>query len=67
MLVVFWVAVIKLWITDGPKIPLICIAIWLAAFFGVPLLHWPGFIMQIIECILGVILLFIDRYKSMLM
>ena len=60
----FWVAAIKLWVVDGPRIPLICIAIWLIAFFGIPILRWPGVVFLIIECILAIILLLIDRYKS---
>ena len=63
----FWVAAIKLWFTDGPKIPVICIALWLIAFFGVPRLHWSGVVFLVVECILVVVLLFIDRYKSALM
>lgn len=63
----FWVAAIKLWFTDGPKIPVICIGLWLAFFFGVPLLHLPGIVFIITETILGVALLLIDRYKSALL
>jgi hypothetical protein len=60
----FWVAAIKLWFTDGPKIPLICIALWVVFFLGVPMLHWPGFVFTVAEAILGVVLLLIDKYKS---
>jgi hypothetical protein len=63
----FWVAAIKLWFTDGPKIPLICIALWLIAFLGVPRLHWSGVVFLVVECILAVVLLLIDRYKSALL
>jgi hypothetical protein len=65
-LVAFWAAAIKLWFVDGPKIPLIFIGLWLVAFFVFPMLHWPGFISLIVECVLAVILLLIDRYKSAL-
>jgi hypothetical protein len=62
----FWIAAIRLWFRDGAKIPLICIGVWLGAYFGVPRLHWPGMVFMGIECFLGVILLLIDRYKSAL-
>jgi len=38
---VFWVAAIKLWFTDGPKIPVTCIVLWFICYYGVPMLHWP--------------------------
>jgi hypothetical protein len=63
---VFWIAAIKLWFTDGPKIPLICIVLWFVFFFGVPLLHLSGIIFLVAEAVLGVFLLLIDRYKSAL-
>ena len=63
---VFWVAAIKLWVSDGPKIPLIFIGIWLVGFLGFPMLHWSSAIFLVIECILGIILLLVDRYKSVL-
>ena len=62
----FWVAAIKLWFVDGPKIPLIFIALWLVGFFGFPMLHWAGAVFSAFECILAVILLLVDRYKSAL-
>jgi D-alanyl-lipoteichoic acid acyltransferase DltB (MBOAT superfamily) len=64
---IFWVAAIKLWFTDGPKIPVICICMWIICFFGVPLLHWPGVVFIVAEAILGVSLLLIDKYKSSLL
>ena len=63
-LVAFWAVAVKLWVLDGPKIPVICIGLWLIAYFLVPRLHWPGAVFLIVECILAVILLIIDRYKS---
>ena len=64
---VFWIAAIKLWFTDGPKIPVICIILWFVFFFGVPLLHLSGIIFIMAEMVLGVVLLLIDRYKSALL
>jgi hypothetical protein len=66
-LVTFWVAAIKLWFVDGAKIPLIFIGLWLIAFLGFPRLHWPGPLFMVVECLLAVILLLIDRYKSALL
>ena len=63
---VFWVAAIRLWLVDGPKIPLIFIGLWFVGFFGFPRLHWPGVIFLVFECILGIILLLVDRYKAAL-
>lgn len=65
-LVVFWVAAIKLWAADGPKIPLICIGIWLVGYFVFPMLHFPGVVFLVLECIMGIILLLVNRYKSSL-
>jgi hypothetical protein len=62
----FWIAAIKLWILDGPKIPLIFIAVWLAAFWVIPLMHWPSVILIVLSCLLAVVLFLIDRYKSAL-
>ena len=63
----FWVAAIKLWFTDGPKIPLTGIGLWFVFFFGAPLLHWPGVVFIAAETVMGVGLLLIDRYKSALL
>lgn len=65
-LLAFWGVAIKLWAMDGPKIPLVFIALWLLGYFGMPLLHWSGLYFLAFECVLAVILLIIERYKSML-
>lgn len=65
-LIAFWCVAIRLWMVDGPKIPLIFIGIWLVALLAVPRLHWSGLVFMAIECLLAVILLIIERYKSML-
>jgi len=64
---IFWIAAIKLWFTDGPKIPVICIILWFAFLFGVPLLHLSGIVFIVAQTVLGLVLLLIDRYKSALM
>ena len=63
----FWVAAIKLWFTDGPKIPVICILLWFVFILSVPLFHLPGLIFAIAQTILAVVLLLIDKYKSALL
>lgn len=63
---VIWVAAIKLWLVDGPKIPLICIGLWFVGLVGIPMLHLSGPIFMVFECILAIILLLVDRYKSAL-
>jgi hypothetical protein len=64
-LIAFWGAAIKLWLLDGPKIPLVFIALWVLAFFGFPRLGWSGFVFLAFECAMAVILLITDRYKAM--
>jgi hypothetical protein len=63
----FRVAAIKLWFTDGPGIPVVGIVLWLVFYFGVPMLHWSGVVFPVVECILGAVLLLIDKHKSALM
>jgi hypothetical protein len=63
----FWLAAIKLWFMDGPKIPLIFIGLWFAGFFGFPRLHFSGVVFLVYECLLAVILLLVDRYKTALL
>ena len=65
-LIAFWGVAIRLWVVDGPKIPLVFIALWSLGFFGIPFLHWSGFVFLAFECVLAVILLIIERYKSMM-
>lgn len=63
-LIAFWGVAIRLWIVDGPKIPLVFIALWALGVFIFPVLHWPGYVFLVFDCILAVILLIIERYKS---
>ena len=63
-LVAFWVLAIRLWLTDGPKIPLIFIACWIIGLLVFPRLGWPGYIFMSFQAILAAILLVIERYKA---
>jgi hypothetical protein len=63
-LVAFWAGVVWVWLADGPKIPLIFVAIWILGAFLIPKLHLSvaGFLP--FNCILAVILLLIGKYKT---
>jgi hypothetical protein len=63
-LIVFWGAIVRVWIADGPKIPIIFILLWLAGFFGIPYFDISGYLFMSMEAILAVILLIIGQYKS---
>jgi hypothetical protein len=65
-LIAFWGVAIRLWMVDGPKIPLVFIALWTVGFFVFPMLHWSGYFFVALECILAVILFIVERYKSMM-
>lgn len=64
VIVVFWAAVIRLWVVDGPKIPLFFIALWLAGFFGFPYLGISGLFFLALEAVMAATLLIIAQYKA---
>ena len=64
VLIAFWGAVIRLWVADDAKIPLVFIGLWLLGFFGFPMLHWNVYVFLAYEAILAVILIVIERYKE---
>jgi hypothetical protein len=66
VLIAFWVASIRLWVVDGPKIPLVFIALWIIGFLVFPRLSCPGYVFVSYEAVLAAILLVIDRYKSVM-
>ena len=50
-LIAFWGVAIRLWMVDGPKIPLVFIALWALGFFAFPRLHWSGyFFLALVVC-----------------
>lgn len=63
---IFWAAIIRLWVVEGAKIPLVFIAIWLAGFFGFPHLGINGVFFLALEAVMAAILLIIAQYKSSL-
>ena len=64
-LIAFWASAIKLWVADGPKIPIIFILIWLIGLFCFQRV-WvrSGYGFVVFEAILTVILIIIERHKS---
>ena len=65
-LIAFWVVAIRLWILDGPKLPLIFIVLWIAGLFGFPALGWPAYLFMAFEALLAAILLIVEKYKEAL-
>jgi hypothetical protein len=65
-LIVFWVVVIRLWIVDGPQVPLIFIGVWFLALFVKGYFGLPGFAVWSFQAVLAAVLLIVERYKSAL-
>jgi len=65
-LVAFWLVAIRLWVVDGPKVPLIFMAIWVAAYFGFPLLGIRSLFFIAFEALLTALLLIVERYKEVM-
>lgn len=64
VLVVFWAEIVRLWLVDGPKIPLLFICLW-GIGFGVCTFPASGsYYFMAYQAILAAILLIIERYKS---
>jgi len=64
--IIFWYLVIRIWVRNGRKIPLIFIGLWCFATFGFPMLRLPGLASSLTVIALGMILYIIDRYKTAL-
>jgi len=64
--IAFWAVAIRLWIVDGPKTPLIFIALWIVGLLVFPRLGWPGYAFMGYQAVLAAVLLVIERYKSAL-
>ena len=63
-LVAFWAGVVWVWMVDGPKIPLIFVALWILGALVIPRMHWHVNVFMPYNCILAVILLLIGKYKT---
>ncbi len=62
-LAAFWALAIRLWIIDGPKIPLIFIAMWVLGIAMASFLKLTPWLFLSYEAILAAILCVIERYK----
>ena len=63
-LAAFWGLAIRLWVVDGPKIPLIFIALWVVGILVSSLLNLTPWLFLSFEAILAAILFVVERYKS---
>ena len=61
----FWVITIKIWVLEGPKIPLIFIALWIAGCWIIAK-HFTasGYVMMSYQAFLALIMLLIDKCKN---
>ena len=65
--IVFWAMIVKLWLTDGPKVPLVFIGIWVACVFAFPFFGINGIFFFVLQTIMAVLLLAVDKYQSAMM
>jgi hypothetical protein len=66
VLAAFWGLAIRVWVVDGPKIPLIFIAMWVLGIVLSSLLHLTPWIFLSYEAMLAAILFIVDRYKAVM-
>lgn len=64
VLVGFWLCVARLWIVDGPRIPMMFIGIWALGGIGIPAIGLSPSLFWTLQGILGVIMLFIAQNKK---
>lgn len=64
VILAFWGLAIRMWIVDGPKVPLIFIGLWLAAFSGFPLIGWGGYPFMAASASLAVSLIIVEKYND---
>ena len=65
VLVVFFVFVIRLWIVDGPKLPLIFIAMWFLGSFGFYYFELSRYFALAFQAVLTVALVITDLHTEM--
>jgi hypothetical protein len=61
----FWIGVVWVWLVDGPKVPLIFVALWIVGLFVFPKVHSPIALFLPFECLMGIVLILVAKYKSM--
>ncbi|UCD49512.1 MAG: hypothetical protein JSW27_18515 [Phycisphaerales bacterium] len=59
----FWLYTIRLWVLDGPKIPLAFISVWVLSLLGVTSFGLGAHIFMGFEAILGLALIIINGYR----
>ena len=64
VIVVFVGVVVKTAITAGPKVPVICVCLLVAGFFGFPALGLSPQLFSALQALLVVFLLIYDKYKK---
>ncbi len=64
VILAFWGLAFRMWIVGGPKVPLIFIGLWLAAFFGFPLIGWGGYPFMAASASLAVSLIIVEKYND---
>ena len=64
VLIAFWGITIRLWILDGPKIPLIFMGLWVLGLFVFSGLGLNSYLFISFEAVLAVALLVIEKYNK---
>ena len=63
-LLAFWAGVVWVFLADGPKIPLIFVALWVLGAMLLPKIHTQVALFLPYNCLLAIILLLIGKYKT---
>ena len=61
VILAFWGLAFRMWITDGPKVPLIFIGLWLVGF---PRIGWGGYPFMAASASLAVSLIIVEKYND---
>jgi predicted membrane metal-binding protein len=61
--IIFWLVAFRLWVKDGPTIPLIFAGLWVVIYLTLPRLRLP-IPFDLVVCAMAIVLLLLDRGKS---
>jgi hypothetical protein len=64
VLLFFWLAVGKLWISDGPRTPLKFIAAWVVGLVGLTAIGVSPILFQVYQAVLAITLWFILKSRT---
>jgi hypothetical protein len=64
VLVAFWFLVVRFWVFDGAKIPLVFIGLWGLGLFGAAFLGLGGHIFMGFQAVLGLALIILNGCKE---